>query len=489
MKGDTALQARAQAFVADLLEVIRQEPDFEHALTLAVWLGRYLWVNFCGIYRLDDLELILLDKLDVPASLDVSDGPVRELQVASAVFRNGGHSPLMRSLITEAAEPPDVLMTWPTTALEAGGILAVDPARVEVPLIDQPISARVVRWATKMAGYDRVILHLHPDDVAAALAVRLAKQVKPSLFVGFMNHADHAFSAAIGVADKVFEISAYGWALRAQRQSEQRSTFVGIPIAPPLQRPDGGGQGGYAFTGGTAFKYKPFRGHSLPVVLMELLRRDQSIRLKIIGPDSRDYWWWPLRMRGGQRVQMMKAVPRDEYLKLLNDCAYYIDSYPWPGGTAFPEALMRGGLVAAIQGGSSGYSYADVLRSHSAEDFLDVCIKLAAKDDAALRLQAEVRQRCIAFHAPSAVRARMEQGMDPLHIEWPPQEMLARQQIPAAELDWMDNGRSITPSLKKLTLNRAMRAVLLRLHARHFGRLRHSSLKLGFDLYLKKVKV
>jgi glycosyltransferase involved in cell wall biosynthesis len=481
-------RTRAQALVASVLKLIEQEQDLHRALTLSVWLARYLWANFCGIYRLDALEEALLLKLPAMHWPEEPLGCKSELHVASAVFHTGGHTLLVRSLMAEADSPPDVLITWPADPQEVATILAVDASRLDVPASGVPSLTHIPRWASKMAGYERIVLHLHPDDVAAALAVRLAKRINPALVVGFMNHADHAFSVAVGVADKVFEISAYGWALRDQRGSIGKSSFVGIPIAQPKERPANAGQGGFAFSGGTAFKYKPFRGKSLPEVLRKLLARAPYVKLVIIGPKSKDYWWWRLRLQGRERVQMMKPVPREKYLQLLNACTYYIDSYPWPGGTAFPEALMRGGNVAGLLGGSSGYSYADILRSDSDEDFLMTCLQLSAGDLAVLNRQSEVRLRCIAFHDPQAVRARLLAGFEQREGVTPPAEMLARQQVPAAELDWSDNGRSITPSLKNLQLDHVIRRNLLAIHVRHFGWLTHATLKLAFDLYLKKIK-
>ena len=483
-----SLKERAHALVAATTELIRLEPDFDVAIYLAVWTSRYLCLNFCGIYRLDDLENALMEKIpsqQLPIPLTAKRN---ELHVASAVFHNGGHSPLMKYLIAEAEDPPDVLITWPATQQTVSELLGVSPSRVEVSISDQPVIQKIFHWAIKFSSYENVVLHIHPEDVVAALATRIAKLIKPSLTIALMNHADHTFSVAIGAVDKIFEISAYGWALRAQRGSETRSTFVGIPIARPQERSVDGGQGKYAFTGGNTFKYRPFRGHSLPAVLWELLKRDPNIHLKIIGPRSKDYWWWALLFRGGRRVKLMKSLPREEYLRLLNDCAFYIDSYPWPGGTAFPEALMRGGVVAALQGGASGYSYADVLRSNSADEFLNVCVKLSTKDKEALRNQAIVRQRCIDFHAPLTVRKRMVRGLAPSWMEQPPRELLVHRQMASFELDWSDNGRSIIPSLKSLNLSPVVRKAILLVHGRYFGWHKHSTWKLAFDLYLKKIR-
>ena len=77
------------------------------------------------------------------------------------------------------------------------------------------------------------MLHIHPNDVACAVAVRFAKRLHPAIEVCFINHADHVFSVGIGAADRVFEISTYGWGLRPMRGTEATSSFIGLPIKKP----------------------------------------------------------------------------------------------------------------------------------------------------------------------------------------------------------------------------------------------------------------
>ena len=45
----------------------------------------------------------------------------------------------------------------------------------------------------------------------------------------------------------------------------------------------------------------------------------------------------------------------------------YVDSFPITGGTAFPEALLNGKLVAALKNPFQGYSPVDELGSEMCE--------------------------------------------------------------------------------------------------------------------------
>lgn len=470
-----------------MLVQIEQEPDVQQALTLGTWLARYLWVNCCGIYRCDELEQILLAKLPpLPAFHAQRQGP--ELHVASMVLHKGGHTQVMKSLMHQASTRPRALITWPIAIDEAAAILDVDPSRVQLIAPRADKLAELAQIVECMLAYDHVVLHIHPDDVLCALAVRLAKIIRPDLIVALLNLADHVYSAGIGAVDKVFEISGYGWRLRPQRQIEDRATFVGIPIQAPEERPPSQAAQHCALTGGTAYKYRPFAGRSLPQVLRQLLKQDSSLSVRILGPRSKDYWWWPLRIAGGKRVHMMKSVPRAAYMDLLHSCAFYIDSYPWTGGTAFPEALMRGVPVVGLNGGGSGYSCADSLRVNSTAEFLRTCELISQRDPQTLGRQAVVREQCIAFHAPAATRARMDRGLTPGFIEVPPPAVLPPQDIPTVAQAWLSDARSVTPPMKGLHLNQALRRLIWNTHRRHFGVLDAGSLKLGFDFFVRRKK-
>lgn len=233
------LNARLEGFVNDVLDRLRAEQDIPSAFALGGWLATLLWKNHSRIYRLDELETVLLEKLfPLPSEFtEPREAVSAEIHLATAVYRSGGHTPLLCHLIQQSDLPVNVVLTRMTDVKLAAQVLNLPADRVcSVGPESNPVS-RVHALTRQLLRGARVIVSIHPNDVLGAVALRLAKRIRPSLPLGFMNHADHVFSTGIGICDHVFEISAYGWELREARGTTERSSFVGIPIHPRAARP------------------------------------------------------------------------------------------------------------------------------------------------------------------------------------------------------------------------------------------------------------
>ncbi len=485
---DPALQ-RVHSFVERVLAEIEHRQDLDDAVRLAQWLALYLWENACGIYRLDRIEEIIASKCQAGLP-DIPDEPSQavELHVASKVFRSGGHTPLMRCLMHESRQPVAALLTQSDQADECAQILAVPPSAVTVTPAHLSALDRVAFLARAMLRHQRVCLHIHPHDVICAVATRVAKSIRPTLDVHFVNHADHVFSVGLATADHVLEISAYGWMLRDRRGVTDRSSFIGIPISQPAHQaaalPDANR---FILTGGASYKFRPLGNMSLPRALAAVLQADSSLGLTVLGASSKDWWWWPLRLRYRKRVTLLKSVPKERYRQYLATCSLYVDSYPWLGGTAFPEALMMGCRVAGMTGVAWGYSVADLLRSDNPTSFAQDCRGLLSGQPALLKHQQDVRAQCLAYHAPGLIRQRLDQLILTGQPVMPPAELLTRPPVAHAEKFWRQQGLSVLPPRKKTPLIRDDLKLLHRLHGQSFGWLTWPTMKLGFYAYFKKL--
>lgn len=462
----------------------------QSAFALAEWMATLLWKNHCGIYRQDELETTLLGKipqlpLEPPNSAADQE---QEMHLATEVYRSGGHSPLMAHLISLADRPTQVLLTRMQDLDTAATVLGIPVDQVHGVGHETNPVAQVHALVRLLIRSNRVIVSIHPNDVLAAVALRMAKQLRSDLQIGFVNHADHVYSVGIGAADKVFEISAYGWGLRQVRRTHAQSSFMGIPIQPraPSHRDTTDRDAPEFLSGGSPYKFRPLPGMSLPPVLSKLLAEHPRATLTVLGPKGRDWWWWALRARKGSRVQVQQAIPKERYQQLLSSCTIYIDSHPILGGTALPEALMSGCHVAGIRGVAWGYSLADELLSPDPKAFLVACAKLVEQDAAALARQQEIRSRCKQLHDPAAVRSRLNTALSGPLVPLPFNEFHATaHHTRLLESNWERNAQLLHPGKNECPLSPQDRLWLARRHLRHFGPLSWSTLKLMFYAFAR----
>lgn len=449
-----------QAFFNSVADQVENTPDFNSAFSMGKWLSHHLWKNTCGIYRMDRIEIALLNTL-ADTELKTPEHSNGELHLTSKLYSHGGHTPLLLRVLETAktTDSPAVLLTDPSATKAAQEILPVG-TKLIAPAATLKTKALILWLANQISAARRVILHIHPDDLTAALAVRLAKQKNPRLEVGFMNHADHVFSVGIGAADKIFEISAYGWQLRSQRDSHNISRFIGIPILAKEQDESSAGAK-LAISGGAAYKYKPSATISLPKLLSSVLDRNAQLQLLVIGAKWTNSWWWAVKARYWSRLSLAKLLPRTEYQNALGKCSLYIDSAPITGGTAFPEALMRGLAVIGLNEGMIGYSVADKLRVAQCE-FSTVATQILSKDPTQTSRQETIRAECKTYHSPLAVRQRIEDAFNNhLSANEPPDFV-----VPVAVLEFEESWKN----KKKLKLSyRAWKTLTLEQQARLLG--------------------
>jgi len=483
-------RARLQHLVDDVLTRLGAIEDVRSAFALAEWLATLLWRNHGGIYRLDALETTLLGKIPRPVLLPSETGQNlgHELHLATAVYRSGGHSPLMAHLIRQADRPTSVLLTRMQDLDTAATVLGVSVDQVHGVDHEAPTIARVHALVRLLIRSNRVIASIHPNDVLAAVALRMAKELRSDLQIGLVNHADHVFSVGIGAADHVFEISAYGWCLRQARRTEAKSSFIGIPIQPraPNHLGTADRSAPLFLSGGSPYKFRPLPGMSLPPVLSKLLAEHPNATLTVLGPKSRDWWWWALRARRGRRARVQQAIPKERYQQLLNTCTVYIDSHPILGGTALPEALMSGCHVAGIRGVAWGYSLADELLSADPDSFLAACAKLVQHDAGTLARQQEVRSSCKQLHDPAAVRCRLSRALSG-ELVTPPFDAadLAADHVRPLESHWEREAHLIHPGKNECPLASKDKQWLARRHLLHFGPFSWSTVKLLFYAFAR----
>lgn len=353
------------------MSVIDHAKDLNQAVQMSRFLGEILWKNSIGQYELIDLENILVDKYIKQFNVKVKNVQRHlYLHVLTKAYDTGGHTRIVERLInSEAMQESAVLITEST---DPNTLKKLSTAKYGLTQIGKlrDSHAKIQAIINVLAQCETVVLHLHPHDIEAVIAVAIAKR-HFGIQVLIYNHADHVFSFGYAVADRVLEISYFGWALRHARKSEKKSLFAGIPLKLPDRsiHAQPRSDGGYLTAAGSAYKFKPGQGFSFPDFLMRMTKKI-NIPFILIGPQPLSNWWWwrvffKTMFDTKSKVKFAPKMPHEKYLQYLQNSTAFIDSFPMTGGTAFPEILSLGVPCFGVLTGAHGYTPADQLKSVS----------------------------------------------------------------------------------------------------------------------------
>ncbi|MFZ6646303.1 hypothetical protein ACO0LO_11335 [Undibacterium sp. TJN25] len=354
------------AFIQRSIDAIAGARHLDQAISMSRFLGDLLWKNSVGQYELAQLESLLLQQYGgefQPAGI-----PARRceyLHVLTKAYDTGGHTRVVEHLLSSSALAEAGVFI--TETIQPNALRKLSRARYGCALSPKQAGSRqrIQHMIDVFAQHASIILHIHPYDIEAVLAAALAGKffgVKVLLY----NHADHVFSYGHGIADRVLEVSYFGWSLRTRRNIQYKSVFAGIPLKLPEQRiasESAGSSQAYLASAGTAYKYKPNDGFSFPQFVQKFAKVRNN-RLVLIGPRlASNWWWWKTWLKLRSRVEFHARMPHDKYLDFLRQATAYVDSFPLTGGTAFPEIFSLGVPSFGVLTGSHGYSPADQLKS------------------------------------------------------------------------------------------------------------------------------
>lgn len=360
----------ARRFVELALARIAAEPVLDRAIHSAKFLGEVLWKNATGYYQLADLERALIDRVEPELPVLAVTHLCRYGHILTKAYDTGGHTRVVERLVQSCALQDSAVVVVDSAASAAHKRLCVALHGCKVVSTKAHSLARISAMVAEFVRFEVLILYVHPYDIESVIAAGVAQR-RTGVRVLLFNHADHVFSYGYGVAERVLEISHFGWALRNVRETLDRSLFVGIPLSLPAERVarmvSSGRQRGPVIAAGTAYKFRPALGWSFPRFVRSICRK-LSCRVDVLGPNRwRDWWWWPVFCSLNVRLAIHARLEHERYLAFISHAAAYVDSFPIVGGTAFAEVMGQGVPCFGVLTGSHGYSPADLVKSPSVE--------------------------------------------------------------------------------------------------------------------------
>lgn len=374
----------------------------ERAAVAAMTAATYAWCNPTGVFASDALEEVLAE-LGARLPRPVGYGPEkprgarpRVLHVASQVYATGGHTQMLANwLLLDSSREHSVCLTGQGDREVPEKLTAALAADETVVLLDQH-HPRLVDRAAQLrelaSAHDHVVLHIHPNDVVASLALaRVPEERDGWPEVLLVNHADHVFWLGVSVADRVVNLRQSGAGLNVARRGipEARNAFLVRPLTlrgRRLSRADARSELGVPdgslviATAADTYKYGAAGGETLLDALLPVLHDLPTAQLHAAGPE-RDGDWAVLAEQGlGRAWGLLPDVHT-----LLEAADVYVDSFPFSSLTSMLEAasldtpvltLRPGGDELGVLGADTPELDDDLLVTRSGQELAAEVVRL-----------------------------------------------------------------------------------------------------------------
>lgn len=353
------------AIRARILE--RARHDLDDAFGLATYYGAFLYHNHIGIYANSELEKELTDAME---SRGFPNDPVQPkqgiLHLATEVYPWGGHTRVIERFVGSGLG--DAVATLSPVPPSVRATLS-DAARILAPLRSSSHIETVQRIVSVGRQYGAIILHIHPFDITSAVAAGIL--ARRGVRILLYNHADHGFGFGFSPAEKILELSKYGWGRARDRLIEGKQAYVGIPVPSPAQATRIDRKPLHILVSGASPKFLPFKDINAATFIESLVDGlDGRVRFDFVGPRGREHPFRALGHRARRCVRFHGLLAHENFMRLLAECGAYVDSFPQGNGTGFVEALLSGAPCFGLDL-LAGCSYADVLRSHTPAELVE----------------------------------------------------------------------------------------------------------------------
>lgn len=327
------------------------------ALEILCNLANFAWNNYSGFHSSAPLESLLAEISK--AKLNKQSGIIKKsettvtsvLHVGTRFYETGGHTPLMlKWMQRDNKRRHDLFVTLQSsTELPEKQFAKHNFSKTNV-VFTRDNNETLLEVAQKLydtsAGYDLVVLHIHPDDIIPNLA--FANHKRTPVYV--MNHADHSFWLGASIADGMVQIRETNFEIDANRRGipGEKQFYLPIPVETTVENITDkfaivkklgienfdtillstSGENKFVF-----FKEYDYYKSIIPV----LDKNPQAVLLIVgVGPAS-----WMAEKYPHPQIKFLGVVPPNELAEIESIADIYVENLPYSSFTALLQVFMR----------------------------------------------------------------------------------------------------------------------------------------------------
>ena len=200
--------------------------ELDAALSVARCYGDFLKNNYIGVYSDLGFENHFIGIFSELFHSKARRETFGVLHLMTEAYVLGGHTRVVERLLRGGlGDGIASLEALPSQVLER-----IPPGVCQHQPLRRPSGVETIQKIIDCClGYEFIVLHIHPDDIYSAIAAGVAS--RHGVRVLFYNHADHCFSFGFAGAEKVLEISKYGWNKGNKPALGLMQSYVGIPVS------------------------------------------------------------------------------------------------------------------------------------------------------------------------------------------------------------------------------------------------------------------
>lgn len=332
-------------------------------LVLAQEYGSYCWRNRTGKfsdYEIEEELIKIANKyLKREEELIIKK---RTLHILTTAYSVGGHTRLVNTWIEFFNNDQDIFLInqkeipnfLNETIKKANGTLYISKKNTILEKAEE-----LYNYAKE---YERIILHIHPNDIIPILALGNTKLIER---VYYLNHADHVFWYGITINKCVLDLTMEGHELTLVKRGVINSEIINIPIQSlkiENTQKEGNLKRKYniplnaqiIFSMAAEYKYRILdkkSKYSFYIFLEKLIPILEKLDIYyfIAGPNKEDKNWDEIISKSNSRIILLGNVEKEEVKKIWKDIDLYIDSFPINSYTCVLEALCNNKMVYSLK--------------------------------------------------------------------------------------------------------------------------------------------